>query len=121
MIGPLWGETDEAKRIAGWKAVDSYIAENAYVHPAAPVCAADRAREGRQGRAARVGRAAAGADDAGLRSSDSLPRAGTFPNGRRAYFVSECSARRMILQRVPRPSADHGRHAVRRGGGRVRA
>ena len=27
MIGPLWGEKDEAKRIAGWKAVDRYIAE----------------------------------------------------------------------------------------------
>ena len=32
-IGPLWGEKDEAKRIAGWKAVDAYIAENAYVIP----------------------------------------------------------------------------------------
>ena len=28
MIGPLWGEADETKRIAGWKAVDKYIAEN---------------------------------------------------------------------------------------------
>jgi peptide/nickel transport system substrate-binding protein len=33
MIGPLWGEKDEAKRIAGWKAVDKYIAENALVLP----------------------------------------------------------------------------------------
>ena len=33
MIGPLWGETDEEKRIAGWKAVDRYIAENALVIP----------------------------------------------------------------------------------------
>ncbi|MGB5871080.1 MAG: ABC transporter substrate-binding protein [Albidovulum sp.] len=33
MIGPLWGETDEAKRIEGWKAVDRYIAENALVIP----------------------------------------------------------------------------------------
>jgi peptide/nickel transport system substrate-binding protein len=32
-IGPLWGEKDEAKRIAGWKAVDKYIAEQAYVLP----------------------------------------------------------------------------------------
>src|SRR6202043_1185284 len=32
-IGPLWGEKDEAKRIQGWKAVDRYIAENAYVLP----------------------------------------------------------------------------------------
>ncbi len=31
MIGPLWGEADVAKRIEGWKAVDKYIAENAYV------------------------------------------------------------------------------------------
>lgn len=33
MIGPLWGEADEGKRIAGWKKVDAYIAENAYVIP----------------------------------------------------------------------------------------
>jgi len=33
MIGPLWGETDEAKRIDGWKAVDRHIAENALVLP----------------------------------------------------------------------------------------
>ncbi len=33
MIGPLWGEPDEAKRIAGYQAVDRYIAENAYVIP----------------------------------------------------------------------------------------
>jgi peptide/nickel transport system substrate-binding protein len=32
-INPLWGETDEAKRIAGWKAVDKYIADNALVLP----------------------------------------------------------------------------------------
>ena len=32
-ILPLWGETDEAKRIEGWKAVDKLIAENAYVIP----------------------------------------------------------------------------------------
>lgn len=33
MIGPLWGEKDEAKRIAGWKAVSKYIAEQGYVLP----------------------------------------------------------------------------------------
>lgn len=33
MIGPLWGEKDEAKRIEGWKAVDRHIAENALVIP----------------------------------------------------------------------------------------
>ena len=33
MIGPLWGEQDEAKRIAGYKAVDKYIAEQGYVLP----------------------------------------------------------------------------------------
>ena len=33
MIGPLWGEKDEAKRIAGWKKVDAYIAEQGYVLP----------------------------------------------------------------------------------------
>ena len=33
MIGPLWGEADETKRIDGWKAVDRYIAENALVIP----------------------------------------------------------------------------------------
>ena len=32
-INPLWGEADEAKRIAGWKAVDKLIADNAYVLP----------------------------------------------------------------------------------------
>jgi peptide/nickel transport system substrate-binding protein len=33
MIGPLWGEKDEAKRIAGYKAADRYIADNGYVIP----------------------------------------------------------------------------------------
>lgn len=33
MIGPLWGEMDEEKRIQGWKEVDAYIAENALVLP----------------------------------------------------------------------------------------
>jgi peptide/nickel transport system substrate-binding protein len=33
MIGPLWGETDEEKRIEGWKAVSRYIAEEGYVIP----------------------------------------------------------------------------------------
>ncbi len=33
MIGPLWGEKDEAKRIDGYKAVDRYIAENGLVIP----------------------------------------------------------------------------------------
>ena len=33
MIGPLWGEKDEAKRIAGWKKVNKYIADKAYVLP----------------------------------------------------------------------------------------
>jgi peptide/nickel transport system substrate-binding protein len=32
-IGPLWGEKDEDKRIAGWKAVDKYIAEEGEVIP----------------------------------------------------------------------------------------
>ena len=32
-ILPLWGEADEAKRIAGWKEVDRRIAENAEVIP----------------------------------------------------------------------------------------
>ncbi|MEO8241896.1 MAG: ABC transporter substrate-binding protein [bacterium] len=32
-INPLWGEKDEATRIQGWKDVDRYIAENAYVIP----------------------------------------------------------------------------------------
>ncbi|GAB4258617.1 MAG: ABC transporter substrate-binding protein [Pararhodobacter sp.] len=32
-IAPLWGEADEEARIAGWKAVDAYIAEHAYVLP----------------------------------------------------------------------------------------
>jgi len=33
MINPLWGETDPAKAIAGWKAVDRHIAEHALVLP----------------------------------------------------------------------------------------
>ena len=33
MMIPLWGEPDEAKRIAGWKKVDAYIAEEALVLP----------------------------------------------------------------------------------------
>lgn len=33
MIGPLWGEADEERRIAGWKDVSRHIAENAYVLP----------------------------------------------------------------------------------------
>ena len=33
MIGPLWGEKDEAKRIEGYKKVDRYIADNGLVIP----------------------------------------------------------------------------------------
>jgi dipeptide transport system substrate-binding protein len=33
LIGPLWGDKDEARRIAGWKAADRYIAEQGYVIP----------------------------------------------------------------------------------------
>lgn len=33
MIGPLWAEKNEEKRIAGWKAVSRYIAEQGYVIP----------------------------------------------------------------------------------------
>ena len=33
MIGPLWGEPDEAKRIDGYKAVDKHIAEEGEVIP----------------------------------------------------------------------------------------
>jgi peptide/nickel transport system substrate-binding protein len=33
LIGPLWGEADEAKRIAGYKKADKYIADNACVIP----------------------------------------------------------------------------------------
>lgn len=33
MISPLWAEKDEAKRIAGWKAVDRHIAEEALAIP----------------------------------------------------------------------------------------
>ena len=32
-ILPLWGETDEAKRIQGWKDVSAYIMEQGYVIP----------------------------------------------------------------------------------------
>ncbi len=33
MMLPLWGEKDESKRIAGWKAVDKHIAEEGLVIP----------------------------------------------------------------------------------------
>ena len=33
MIGPLWGEADEAARIQGWKDVSAYVAEQGYVIP----------------------------------------------------------------------------------------
>jgi peptide/nickel transport system substrate-binding protein len=33
LIGPLWGEPDEAKRIEGYRAVDRLIAEEGYVIP----------------------------------------------------------------------------------------
>lgn len=33
MIAPLWGEKDEPKRIAGWKAVSKYIADEGYAIP----------------------------------------------------------------------------------------
>jgi peptide/nickel transport system substrate-binding protein len=33
LIGPLWGEPDEAKRIAGYQAADRHIAEQGYVIP----------------------------------------------------------------------------------------
>jgi peptide/nickel transport system substrate-binding protein len=33
MIGPLWGEPDEAKRISGYKAVAKHIAEEGEVIP----------------------------------------------------------------------------------------
>ncbi|ENN87230.1 ABC transporter, periplasmic peptide-binding protein [Rhizobium freirei PRF 81] len=33
MLGPLWVEKDESKRIAGWKAAIKYIAEQGYVIP----------------------------------------------------------------------------------------
>jgi peptide/nickel transport system substrate-binding protein len=33
LIGPLWGEKNEAKRIVGYKKADKYIAENACVIP----------------------------------------------------------------------------------------
>jgi peptide/nickel transport system substrate-binding protein len=33
MIGPLWGEADEEKRIEGWKAVDRFIAQEGLVIP----------------------------------------------------------------------------------------
>ena len=33
MIGPLWGEADEEKRIQGFKDVDRHIAEEALVIP----------------------------------------------------------------------------------------
>ena len=47
-INPLWGEADEAKRIAGWKAVDKLHRRQRLCAAADPVRAADRACQGRQ-------------------------------------------------------------------------
>ena len=58
MIGPLWGEKDEDKRIAGWKTVDEYIAEKGYVIPLVQYYAADRLQVFAQGDAERHRRAA---------------------------------------------------------------
>lgn len=48
MIVPLWGEADEDARIQGWKDVDRYIAERAYVLPllqyVQPILHSDRVR-----------------------------------------------------------------------------
>ena len=33
MVGPLFVERDEARRIAGYKAVDRFLAEQGYVIP----------------------------------------------------------------------------------------
>ncbi len=63
-IGPLWGEKDEAKRIAGWKAVDRYIAEQGYVLPLLQYVAADPLQVRSQGDPERFGRLAA--SNAGL-------------------------------------------------------
>ena len=61
MIGPLWGEKDEAKRIAGWKAVDKYIAEKGYVIPLVQYFAADRLQGVAEGHPERDRRVAADA------------------------------------------------------------
>ena len=80
MIGPLWGEKDEAKRIDGWKAVDRYIAENALVIPLLAICPADRlAAAGVDVVAACLGCAAAVPDDPRLRAPWSRPPGGSIP------------------------------------------
>ena len=66
MIGPLWGEADEEKRIAGWKAVDKYIGRQRAGAAALPVHPADPACTGGQGDAPRIGRAPAAPDDTQL-------------------------------------------------------
>ena len=58
MIGPLWGEPDEAKRIAGYKAVDKHIAEEGEVIPllqyVQPIVYSDKVVESRRTSPARV-------------------------------------------------------------------
>ena len=73
MIGPLWGEPDEAKRIDGYKAVDKHIAEEGEVIPllqyVQPIVFADTV----DGDAARLRRRAAVPDEAGGVARASLP------------------------------------------------
>ncbi len=70
MIGPLWGEPDEAKRIAGYKAVDKHIAEEGEVIPllqyVQPIIFSDKRRR----HAARLRRGAAVSDEAGGLTDD---------------------------------------------------
>ncbi len=94
MIGPLWGEQDEAKRIAGWKAVDKYIAENALVIPAAAICAADPPCAGRQGHAACFGRSLAASDEARLTDREPPGHPAAPPHPCSCSERSSCGSRR---------------------------
>ena len=107
MIGPLWGETDEAKRIAGWKAVDKYIAEEGEVIPLLQYVQPIIARKAVKIVPAGQRHAAAAADHAGVgrgrgagldRSQNALRgspgvRAGRVPQDEEAFAFHERSSK----------------------------
>ena len=106
LIGPLWGERDEAKRIAGWKAVDRYVAENALVLPLLQYVQPIVHKTEPEGGAAYLRGAAAAAVHADVRRRDLR---GPPLEGGRPFHLSH-AARRILLRSAS--GAD-----PRRGGG----
>ena len=102
-IGPLWGEKDEAKRIAGYKAVDKYIAEEGEVIPLFQYVQPIIHKKGTQGRVA------------GQRHDPSAARHAGLGRGFREGRHQDAMGRADQTTR-PRPA-----HTVRCGGDRLRA